>query len=171
MRRVISGLIPLIICAAAPPALWAQGVPAPCESLPAYRQFDFWVGEWEVTAQGRKVADSSIQRLVGGCVIFENYSQPDGYQGKSFNFFDAHLGKWRQTWVDAAGNVSEFVGEYRDGAMRYEGETHRQGGAKVLRRMTVSPLDPNRVRQYSEHSTDGGKTWAVAYDFVYRRKK
>jgi len=62
-----------------------------CESIPQYKQFDFWVGEWEVTAEGRKVADSSIQRIVNGCVIYENYMQPDGYLGKSFNFFDSHL--------------------------------------------------------------------------------
>lgn len=66
--------------------------------------------------------------------------------------------------------MSEFAGEYKDGAMRYEGETHRQSGAKVLRRMIVYDLGPDRVRQYSERSTDGGKTWGVAYDFIYVRK-
>jgi L-ascorbate metabolism protein UlaG (beta-lactamase superfamily) len=161
-------LAPLLLWAA---GAWAQtATRTPCESIPQYKQFDFWIGEWDVTAEGRKVADSSIQRIVGGCVIYENYEQPDGYLGKSFNFFDAHLGKWRQTWVDAGGNMSEFAGEYKDGAMRYEGETHRQSGAKVMRRMIVYDLGPDRVRQYSELSTDGGKTWGVAYDFIYVRK-
>ncbi|HEY9429857.1 MAG TPA: MBL fold metallo-hydrolase [Blastocatellia bacterium] len=162
-------LAPLLLCTAS--GAWAQtSARMPCETLPQYKQFDFWIGEWEVTAEGRKVADSSIQRIVNGCVIYENYTQPDGYLGKSFNFFDAHLGKWRQTWVDAGGNTSEFTGEYKDGAMRYDGETHRQSGAKVLRRMIVYDLGPDRVRQYSERSTDGGKTWGVAYDFIYVRK-
>jgi tetratricopeptide (TPR) repeat protein len=144
---------------------------APCRSQPQHKQFDYWVGEWSVTSQGAKVADSSIQRIVGGCVIYENYSQANGYTGKSFNFFDSALKKWRQTWVDAAGNVSEFTGEFRDGAMHYEGEAHLKDGTRVQRRMTVHDLGPDRVRQYSERSTDGGKTWAVAYDFVYERKK
>jgi hypothetical protein len=164
-------LLLLVLSLQSQPASPAPLQAGPCASQPQYKQFDFWVGEWEVTSEGRKVGDSSIQRIVGGCIIYENYAQPDGYLGKSFNFFDAHLGKWRQTWVDAVGNMSEFVGEYKDGAMRYEGETHRQRGEKVLRRMSVYNLGSDRVRQYSERSTDGGKTWSVAYDFIYLRKK
>ncbi|HMZ19782.1 MAG TPA: VCBS repeat-containing protein, partial [Blastocatellia bacterium] len=144
---------------------------APCADQPQYKQFDFWVGEWDVTVQDRKVADSSIQRTVGSCVIYENYEQAGGFQGKSFNFYDANLGKWRQTWVDATGTAADFSGEYKDGAMRYEGESHRANGTKLKQRMTVYNLGPNRVRQYGERSTDEGKTWAVTYDFLYIRKK
>jgi hypothetical protein len=144
---------------------------SPCPSKAEYRQFDFWLGEWDVTDHGEKIATSSIQSIVGGCIVFENYSQGDGYTGKSFNFYDAALGKWRQTWVDAFGNVSEFSGEFRDGAMRYEGETHRAEGRKVLRKMILTKLDADHVRQYSERSLDDGKTWSVAYDYIYVRRK
>jgi hypothetical protein len=143
---------------------------SPCDSLPEYRQLDFWVGEWDVTDQGKKIAESSIQRIVGQCIIFENYSEPPDYTGKSFNFYDASLKKWLQTWVDNGGNVSEFAGEFKDGAMRLEGETHRANGRRVLRRMVLSPLEGGRVRQYSERSLDEGKTWGVAYDYVYVRR-
>jgi len=59
----------------------------------------------------------------------------------------------------------------QDGAMRYKGETHTQGGGKILRRLTFFNLGADRVRQFSERSTDGGKTWTVGYDFTYVRKK
>jgi hypothetical protein len=55
--------------------------------------------------------------------------------------------------------------------MRYEGESHLQGGGKVLRRLTFFNLGADRVRQFSERSTDGGKTWTIGYDFTYIRKK
>jgi hypothetical protein len=145
----------------------APAMASPCDSLPEYRQFDFWVGEWDVTDHGKKIAESSIQRIVGQCIIFENYSEPPDYAGKSFNFYDASLRKWRQTWVDSNGGVSEFTGGFQDGAMRLEGETHRANGKRVLRRMVLSPLERGRVRQYSERSLDEGKTWGVAYDYVY----
>lgn len=142
----------------------------PCAYQEQYKQFDFWVGEWTVTSDGQEVAASSIQRIVKSCIIFENYTQADGYVGKSFNFFDANLHKWRQTWVDGTGRVSEFVGEYKDGAMRFEGESHLQDGTKVLRRMTLFNLGKDRVRQFSEASTDEGKTWHATYDFIYTRR-
>jgi len=141
----------------------------PCTSQPEYKQFDFWVGEWVVTSEGQQVATSSIQRVVNGCIIFENYAQADGFTGKSFNFFDATLKKWRQTWVDGTARVSEFAGVYKDGAMRFEGESHLQDGTRILRRMTLFNLNPDRVRQLSQASTDGGKTWRVTYDFIYTR--
>lgn len=142
----------------------------PCANQTEYKQFDFWVGEWIVTSEGQQVATSSIQRIVNSCIIFENYSQADGYLGKSFNFFDAHLHKWRQTWVDGTGFISEFAGEFKDGAMRFEGESHLADGSKVLRHMTLSKLGADRVRQLSEVSTDEGKTWRVNYDYIYTRK-
>jgi tetratricopeptide (TPR) repeat protein len=142
----------------------------PCAYQEEYRQFDFWVGEWMVTSDGQEVATSSIQRIVKSCIIFENYTQADGFVGKSFNFFDANLHKWRQTWVDGTGRVSEFVGEYKDGAIRFEGESHLQDGTKVLRRMMLFDLGKDRVRQFSEASTDEGKTWHATYDFIYTRR-
>lgn len=143
--------------------------PKPCGK--EHRQFDFWVGEWDVTAQGRKVAASRISLLEGGCIVLEEYSQPDGYTGRSFNFYNPVLGKWRQVWVDRGGNVSEFSGEYKDGAMRYEGASYPLGQAKVLRRMILFDLGPDKVRQLSYRSTDEGQTWQVNYDFLYVRKK
>src|SRR5262249_25154066 len=108
----------------------------PCAYLPEHRQFDFWVGEWDVQPSsgqpnaGQSVATSIIQGIVGSCIIYENYASGP-YSGKSFNFYDANLKKWRQTWVDSVGSISEFAGEFKDGAMRYEGESHRPDGTKI----------------------------------------
>lgn len=142
-----------------------------CEQVPQHRQFDFWLGDWDVTEAGKIIAQSSIQKIVGSCVIYENYSQGDGYSGKSFNVYDSVLQKWRQTWVDSLGNVSEFIGEWKDSAMCYEGASHRQNGRKILRKMTLTPIGNDKVRQYSEYSPDEGKTWKLLYDYLYLRKK
>ena len=143
----------------------------PCMYQPEFKQFDFWVGEWTVSEQGQQVATSSVQRIVGECVVYENYFESDGFVGKSFNFYDGTLRKWRQTWVDGTGRASEFVGEYKDGAMRFEGESHLSDGTKIWRRMTLFNLSPTQVRQLSFASADGGKTWNVNYDYVYTRMK
>lgn len=161
--------VPLAFSQTSPPAV--QKPQTPCLTDPQHKQFDFWVGEWEVTSNGQVVATSSIQRIIDSCVIFENYAQRDGYNGKSFNFYDSVLGKWRQTWVDGTGTVGEFAGEYKEGAIHYEGESHRKDGRKILRKMVFSSLGPDKVRQYSEMSPDGGKTWNKTFDLIYIRKK
>jgi len=141
---------------------------APC-AAPEYRQLDFWIGTWDVRSDGVSIAQNRIEPGRDGCTVDEHYAQADGYRGGSINFYDAALRKWRQTWVDAAGSVGEFAGTFAAGAMRFEGETHTREGRRVLRRLTLTPESADRIRQYSEASTDDGRTWRPHYDFIYLR--
>lgn len=146
--------------------------PSPCKSRPEHRQFDFWVGEWDVlNPQGQQAGTNSVQLILGDCVIFENWTGARGANGKSFNVYNAAKGKWQQTWVDNFGGILELFGEYKDGAMRLTGETKGTDGRVTLSRLTFTKLDDGRVRQLWEQSVDGGKTWTVAFDGTYVRKK
>ena len=150
-------------------ALSAAAVASPCTDQPAWRQFDFWLGTWNVLDGDSLVGTNRITRDTGDCIVHESYAQGDGYTGRSINFFDPVTKRWRQTWVDCLGNVSEFSGEYTDGAMRFEGESHRAGGQRILRTMTLFNNADGTVRQVSRQSKDGGATWTDDYDFTYVR--
>src|SRR5262245_1825495 len=54
----------------------------PCASAAA-RQFDFWLGEWEVTARGKLAGINRISRAAGDCALLEEYQSQSGYSGKS----------------------------------------------------------------------------------------
>lgn len=142
----------------------------PCKASPKFREFDFWIGEWDAkNVQGVTVGSSSIQLILGQCVIFENWSTPVS-SGKSFNIFDTNDGKWHQNWVDDRGRAVHYVGEIKDGKMVYISESMRNG-VKTLAKMTFSKLSDSSVRQHGESSTDDGKTWTTTFDFTYVRKK
>jgi tetratricopeptide (TPR) repeat protein len=145
----------------------------PCSVMVEARKFDFWIGEWSVqNQQGEPVGTSSVQLILGECVLFENWTGNFGDQGKSFNYYNAGSKEWKQLWVDNQGTSTEFVhGEYKDGAMRFQSERLEADGRKVLGRLTFFNIARNRIRQLAEESTDGGKTWTVRYDFLYRRKQ
>lgn len=143
--------------------------PRPCEQ-PVYRELDFWVGEWDVFAGGKKVGTNRIEKILSGCVIFENWTDAAGNSGKSFNTFNRQKGKWQQTWIDDRGGVLEFTGTAKEGVMSYEAETPGKDGAKTLHRMTFTKLSENRVRQLWEQSVDSGKTWKTVFDGDYQRK-
>ncbi|MGZ5065476.1 MAG: hypothetical protein ACXWG1_07985 [Usitatibacter sp.] len=162
MTRTALALACLVVgCALAQPARQ----PPRCTAA-EHRQLDFWLGEWRVHAGDEVVATSRIELESQGCAVRERYAQEDGYTGTSLTFHDPVTGKWRQTWVDSTGSVGEFAGEFRDGAMRFTGETHRADGARIYRKMTLSK-EGDRVRQVSEASRDG-VTWKPHYDFTYR---
>jgi tetratricopeptide (TPR) repeat protein len=144
----------------------------PCAARPEYRQLDYWIGEWDVrgTAQNQAAGTSSIQLILGDCVIFENWTGAGGTNGKSFSFFNSETGKWQQTWVDDKGGLLEFSGYFKEGAMHFTTETMLKG-KKVLQRMTLFNLSPTQIRQLGEQSTDQGKTWGIIYDLTYNRRK
>ena len=147
-----------------------DAVANPCRARPEFRQFDFWVGEWAPqNAQGVTVGTSSIQLILKDCIIFENWDTPVS-SGKSFSLYNARDGKWNQTWVDASGNITHYVGGLQDGKMILVANTVTNG-KKSLARMTFSKLADGSVRQHGENSVDDGKTWSTAYDFKYVPKK
>lgn len=144
---------------------------SPCKDSPEYRQLDFWIGEWEVrNPKGDKVGESSIQLIVGDCVILENYSSVGGYTGKSLNIYNGTLKKWQQFWVDNQGGVLEFVGEYEGGKLTYRSESQGKDGERITHRMTFFDLPGKNVRQRWEQSMNGGKEWKTVFDGTYTRK-
>lgn len=145
---------------------------APCEYDPNMRAFDFWIGEWDVQQTGRPRAPqgstSRIEKSLDGCLIIENWEPGVPPTGKSFNTWNRVLGKWEQFWVDSRGQVTHYRGTFQpDGSLLYE-STENAGA--VWLRMTFFNVGPNEVRQFGQHSTDGGKTWQVRYDLTYIRK-
>ena len=149
----------------------------PC-SLPEFRQFDFWVGEWEAFGPKGKAGDSKISIIIDSCVILEEWTsaglqQGFRYAGKSFNTYNKATRQWQQTWVDNTGNTTEFLrGEASPGKIIFYAD-HVTGpkGENYLRRLTFTKLSDDKVRQFGERSMDGGQTWTTEYDLEYRRKK
>lgn len=153
--------------AGTPLSVSSQTPPRPC-TQPEASQFDFWIGEWEVRGGGGQIAGrNQISREIGGCVLHERYSTPRGYEGESFNIFDASRGVWHQTWVDNGGLLLSLEGGFANGAMVMQGVTATPDG-DVLQRITWSRIDggPN-VRQHWETSADDGATWSTAFDGTY----
>jgi len=148
----------------------------PCAYAAENRQFDFWLGEWSVvTSKGETAAgDSRIELILEDCVVQENWTSAGniGYSGKSYNIYNAAQKRWEQYWVDNAGGNIFFYGGLKDGAMDYwTDEIPQPDGKKLKRHLQFIKLGPDKVRQFSQGSNDGGKTWFVEYDFTYNRKK
>ena len=152
------------------PASSQQQNPPPC-TAPEHRQFDFWLGIWDVTGQnGQQAGTNVIETAMGGCVLHESYTGSSGYFGESFNVYDANRGVWHQSWVDNTGLLLTLEGVFEDGRMVLAGETVGPDGTVSEQRITWSIVDgdPYRVRQLWQTRTDGGD-WTVAFDGLYVR--
>ncbi|MBV9989510.1 MAG: hypothetical protein JO301_17650 [Chitinophagaceae bacterium] len=146
---------------------------SPCISNPVYRQFDFWIGEWEAFGPKGKGGESRVERILDSCVILENWTSVQGnYSGKSYNTFNAATGKWQQYWVDNKGGVTEyFDGHFENDKMILQTANLKQPDGKFkIQKMTFYKLGADKVRQHEESSTDAGATWKTDFDLEYRRK-
>lgn len=150
----------------------------PC-SKPEYRQFDFWIGEWEAfNTNGQKAGDSKISLVLDSCVILEEWTSASvsrgiRYAGKSFNTYNATTNQWQQTWVDNVGGSNEYLlGKFEYNKIVYNSSPFLfSKDSMAIRKMTFTNVSSGRVRQHGEISKDNGITWATEYDLEYRRKK
>jgi len=146
----------------------------PCAYTPENRQFDFWLGEWNVTTTQGAVpsGNSKIELILENCVVQENWKSLNSpYAGRSYNIYNASLKRWEQYWVDNVGGNIFFYGGLKDGVMDYwTDDLPQPDGTKLKRHLQFFKLGSDSVRQFSQGSSDGGKSWQVEYDFTYIRK-
>jgi hypothetical protein len=147
----------------------AASPPAPCAS-PEHRQFDFWLGDWQVhKADGGLAGFNRITSEYRGCVVHERYATGRGYSGESLNVYDAARKVWHQTWVDDTGLLLTLEGRWDGKSMILEGVAPGADGAMAKQRITWTPSSDGSVRQLWE-TTDAKGAWTVAFDGKYTKK-
>jgi hypothetical protein len=143
--------------------------PKPC-SATEHRQFDFWIGRWEVfTPDGKQAGVNLIEPIDGGCALIERWQGGGGFSGTSLNSWDATARQWRQHWVDNQGGLLQLAGGLEGTRMvlRSDGPHPSKPGLTLRQRITWTPLPDGAVRQHWETSEDAGATWVSAFDGRY----
>lgn len=167
---------PSSAAAAAPPTIVAA-----CAS-PEHRQFDFWIGDWDLVVKARATpggpwdearGQQHIEAILGGCAIAETFSAdgPGGqpWAGRSYSSWQPTLGQWRQTWVDDSGGYLAFTGGVDGGAMTLVGEPRDQDGKHIVMRMVFLDVTATALHWEWQRQVDGG-AWAPVMMIDYRRR-
>jgi hypothetical protein len=137
----------------------------------AHRQFDFWVGEWDVIeAGGQRAGTNRIEKVLDGCALHETWTSAGPVRGNSYSAWDAGDNRWHQSWVDNAGTVLRISGGIVNGEMVMEGDRRLPDGTPVTDRITWTPDADGTVRQLWQASRDRGMRWTVVFDGTYRRR-
>ena len=135
----------------------------PCSSA-EFRQFDFWIGEWDVTQGGKTAGRNTIRSILNGCAISEEWSGTGGFKGRSLNFYDAHTKRWHQTWIDSQGQSLALDGQFEAGSMTL----HSVAVSNMPRhRITWTPLPDKTVRQLWQVQQAPESEWKTLFDGKY----
>jgi hypothetical protein len=172
---------PLFVVALAlqanPPDAGAGAVPVnaagPNCPAPEFRQFDFWLGDWDTFETDKSVptsiARTRVEPIAAGCAIHELYEQGDGLIGDSILSYDGVRKVWQQTWVTNRGAFMNLTGVFKDGVVTLEGVSHSRDGQKTNMRITWK-VEGATVREFATFSKDGGKKWQPAFDVTFKRR-
>lgn len=164
-----------------PGTLLAQGKQQqPCDA-PEASQFDFWLGEWELTwpaeqwggkAGERGRGTNTITKILDDCIVQEAFRFPAGkFDGHSVSAFSTKKKLWQQTWVDNQGGYLLFTGEFNDGQMELRTEPSEREGKTFISRMVFRNITKNSLDWDWQRSEDGGKTWQDLWNIHYERKQ
>jgi hypothetical protein len=145
--------------------------PPSCEGDSRYNAFDFWLGAWDVTVNGKKAGENVITKEEGGCLVLEKWTDVNGGTGQSYNFFNPDTEQWRQVWVSNYMTIDYVGGLTGDGSMELVGHItyfHNSKTLKLLGRWTL--LDDGTVQQYFEQFDEETGEMAPVFTGIYHRK-
>ena len=149
--------------------------------LPAEaRQFDFWLGRWDVNLRIRKDGDwpdssvraqAEIYSILGGKAVLELWdSEP--IKGFSLRYFDALQDKW-MLWLNWPGKnragSSGLSGSFRHGRGDFYSEKPAKDGGTLISRYSFNDITPNSLRWDDAYSEDGGETWRHGWRMEFSR--
>jgi len=144
---------------------------APCRATEVSRNLDFWVGDWDVYV-GRDLAGrDTVQRILHGCGVTEQWDGGAGDQGMSLFAYDARKDLWTQTWVTSnsaqpGGIKVKVLRAHTPGTTTFQGEIEGKSGAVYYDRTILTALPSGRVHQEIQVSHDG-VTWRTGFDAIY----
>lgn len=185
LRSVLIGTAPLLFAAMAeaqipisstttvPPAPSAPTTPASPRPAPCIaaenRQFDFWIGDWDVTTpDGKSAGTNLIKPEINGCALHEFWKGRGGFVGESFNVYDARRKVWHQSWVDGTGGLLLMDGKFEGGSMTLsDRDMPGKPDLNAINEISWTPNADGSVRQHWRVSADGGKNWTTSFDGKY----
>ena len=136
-------------------------------------QFDFWLGDWDLTWGKDGKGTNSVHSILGGRIVQENFvataGATAGFTGMSVSAYNKEQGKWFQTWVDNQGAYLDFVGEFKDNKMTLSRKAIKDG-KEFLQRMVWQDISKNSITWQWERSDDEGKSWTTVWTVHYQRK-
>ena len=173
LKRAFPQLITLSIlfCLAFGVNALAAADAVPCSANSENRQFDYWLGDWSIGAPGSSGnAHSTVSAALDKCLVVEKWDGGRGHSGQNIFGYSADDKSWYGMFADNEGRVHVFTsGKVSSGSAQFEGTSRGPNGESLLNRVKITRLNPNKVEQTWEKSSNNGTSWNVVFRGEYSR--
>jgi hypothetical protein len=145
-----------------------------CETMDAFNDFDFWLGNWNVYSNDESRSfqgTNAITKHHQNCLIMENWTNARGGTGRSMNYYDPVEDQWRQLWVAGGYSIDYTGGLNETGSMVLTGKInyYKTGKSQAFRGTWTLNIDGS-VRQFFEQQDTASAEWKTWFDGLYIRK-
>ena len=140
----------------------------------AHRQFDFWIGDWDVFDVERPtvvVAHARVELILNGCVLHEVYEGVGGHEGESFSIYDGTRDTWHQTWVNDQGYLLTIEGRLHGEAMILQGVDQLPDGKPRQVRGEWRTGSTAFAKSRCDPRMEAHPTWVPWFDIFFLRHK
>lgn len=150
------------------------------ELPPEARQFDFWLGRWDVNLRIRKNGEwppsttravTEIYSILDGKAVLELWSSTP-IKGYSLRYYDVARGEW-VLWLNWPGQdrsgSSSLSGIFHHGRGDFYSERPTEDGGTLLSRYSFNDITPTSLRWDDAYSSDGGETWRHQWRMEFSR--
>ena len=159
-----------------------------CNS-PEARQFDFWIGNWNIDQEIiqkdgswlKTKARDSVFSILKGCAIEEHWhgdvkffwagmKETKPLEGFSIRYYDTNKKKWHIKWMDNFNPKlgDGMTGNFKNGKGQFFHENTTKKGTQISR-ITFSDIADNSVHWDLSLSRDNGKTWTKIWIMEMKR--
>ncbi|TXN38300.1 hypothetical protein FVB32_08395 [Flagellimonas hymeniacidonis] len=144
-------------------------------SSQSYALMDYWVGDWNVYENDELVGTNSIEKIVDGCAVLENWKSKFGQPGLSLFYIDNKTKTWKQIWVTGQSNKpwgqkeKSLIYHKKDSLLIFQG-SYVVKQENYLDRTLLLKQSDTEVLQTIQISKDGGLTWETTFNAFYKRK-
>ena len=175
----------LLLGSLSPLSVSAQSTaPRACED-PSHREFDFWIGEWDLTNLQLQedgswapsgTATNRVFPVAGGCGIVELW---DGYLGESHirgfsvRTFDDVTRSWHLllNWPQQnRAGFSTLEGVFTHGRGDFISHFTAPDGTAGITRYSFADIGDQSLRWNDGTSMDGGQTWRTGWIMEFNRR-
>ena len=147
----------------------AQQNAKPCSAAEA-SEFDFWIGDWNLTWNDSLHGTNHIEKLYGNCTIHENFKDPhSNFLGQSWSVYNPNAKLWQQTWVDNQGGYIVLTGNKEGNNIVLKTQERPTQKGKQQMRMVYENITPDSFDWRWEQSTDSGISWKTNWLIHYKR--
>ena len=149
-----------------------------------FRDFDFWIGAWEVNLRIKQQDNSwkdqvkskvHIYPILDGKAVLELWnetSRGDGIKGYSLRYYDPNTEKW-ELWLNWPGQnrsgSTSLAGEFRHGRGEFFSTSQIDDSTELIARYTFCDITANSLRWDDAFSRDKGKTWTNNWIMEFTR--